>query len=337
MLDFCEVEITSETGTHFLCLCPFHGNFNSAAMAVDKEKGLWTCFNPSCGQRGKLEDLPTRLKGQNIFQAKRIILKYANAANRPVTERIAEIYSEKQEFPDFSLDKIDSMHNAFWGSKAHDYMKDRGFEDETLEHFKVGYSPKKNLVCVPMYEKADRAVGVIGRSLPPEQKRFRNSDNLPKKELPWNLQNAKLQGDTVIIVEASFDGMRIHQAGYPNVIALLGGHLSPWHIDLINKHFSKIIIMSDYDQLRFEINCAKCKKLGHRICVGHNDGRELGRQIVGAFPTKRVMWAAYDDKVVYPHNAKDASDMTDNEIRQCLRNSISNFEYVRWNPEKLSA
>ena len=45
------------------------------------------------------------------------------------------------------------------------------------------------------------------------------------------------------------------------------------------------------------------------------------------------MWAAYDDTCVYPHNAKDAGDMTDEEIRQCLRNAISNLEYSLWNIE----
>jgi hypothetical protein len=42
------------------------------------------------------------------------------------------------------------------------------------------------------------------------------------------------------------------------------------------------------------------------------------------------MWATYDDKHVYANNVKDAAAMTDDEIRQCLRNAISHFEYLEW-------
>jgi hypothetical protein len=35
----------------------------------------------------------------------------------------------------------------------------------------------------------------------------------------------------------------------------------------------------------------------------------------------------YDEEEVYPRNAKDATDMTEAEINQCLRNAVNNFEY----------
>lgn len=327
VLEECNIEIVSETSTHFLCLCPFHGNTDSPAFAVDKEKGLFTCFNPSCGTSGKLEDLPKRLLKANIFQAKRIILRHKSASTKTFAEKVEE-RKKRNELPVFKQEVIEKMHEDFWNSPAHAYMAGRGFEDDTLGFFKVGYSKKKNLVAVPMYAKEDQPVGVVGRTL--EDKRFRNSDNLPKREILWNIHNAKKHGDTVIICEASFDAMRIHQAGYPNVVAILGGHLSEWHTDALNKSFSKVVIMSDYDQPRRQPNCARCRRAGEKTCVGHRDGRDLGRQIVDALPNKRMMWAAYDDNCVFPHNAKDAGDMTDDEIRQCLRNAITNFQYVRW-------
>lgn len=314
-----------------MCLCPFHGNTESPAFAVDKEKGLFTCFNPSCNNSGKLEDLPRRILSKNFFQSKRIILKHKNAVAKPLVERLADI-SKKAELPEVDSETVDRLAENFWNSPAVSYMRGRGFNDDTLKFFKIGYSFKKNLVSVPMYDPTGKfCVGFIGRTI--EDKRFRNSDGLPKKEIPWNLQNARLHGDTVIVCESSFDAMRIHQAGYPNVIALLGGHLSPWHIDHLNKNFSRIIIMTDFDKQQFQVNCNKCKKQGHRLCVGHRPGRDLGRQIVTQLPNKRVFWAAYDDTCVYPRGVKDATDMTDEEIRHCLKNAISNFTYSQWNIE----
>lgn len=340
VLDECGVEVTSETGTHFLCLCPFHNNTDSPAFAIDKEKGLFTCFNQSCGAKGRIEDLPRRILGYNIFQAKRLLLKHKSASNKTFAEKIEE-RKKKGELPNFSQEVIDRMHEDFWDSPAHAYMAGRGFDDDTLEFFKVGYSKKKNLVAVPMYATADKPVGVVGRTI--EDKRFRNSDNLPKREIMWNIHNARQYGDTVIVCEASFDAMRIHQAGYLNVVALLGGHLSEWHKATLNKYFSKIIIMTDWDARRREPNCAKCRRAGLPTCLGHRAGRDLGRQIAESLPNKKIMWAAYNDTCVYPtwtiegvrdKPAKDASDMTDEEIRQCLRNAISNFAYVKWAVEE---
>src|ERR1044072_4938197 len=57
VLEYCGIEVVSDTHTHLLAYCPFHGNTDSPAMAVDKIKGLWTCFNPSCQNAGKLIDL----------------------------------------------------------------------------------------------------------------------------------------------------------------------------------------------------------------------------------------------------------------------------------------
>jgi hypothetical protein len=31
---------------------------------------------------------------------------------------------------------------------------------------------------------------------------------------------------------------------------------------------------------------------------------------------------------MYPHNAKDVGDLTDEEIKQCIKNAIPHFEYA---------
>lgn len=332
ILGECKIEIESDSETDFLCYCPFHSNYDSPAFAINKTDGLWLCFNGSCGQKGKLEDLPKRILGLNFFQCKRMILKYKNETYTPLQQRQEERL-KKNELPEFRQEVIDEMHNAFWGSPGYQYMVSRGFEDATLKFFQIGWSEKKKLVSVPMYSEEAKPVGVIGRTIPPAEKRFRNSNNLPRKEIPWNIHNARTHGDTLIICEASYDAMRIHQAGYPNVVALLGGFVSPWQHEMIDKTFSKIIIMTDFDKLKYQVNCSKCKKIGYRICNGHNAGRDFGRQIIKMFPNKRVMWAAYDDACVYPHDAKDASDMTDDEIRQCLKNVVSTLQYQQWKIE----
>lgn len=327
----------SDTSTHFLAYCPFHGNTDSPAFAVDKVKGLWTCFNPSCQNSGTLPDLLRRLKKMNPFQAQRLILKKRSEHSTPFSERLSEAMAKPVEFTEFPQASLDRMAADFKGSVGEDYMKSRGFTDETLEYFGVGYSAKKNMVVVPMHDPSGMPIGIIGRTPSHEDKQFKNSVGLPKAKTAFNFHRAKRQGDTVIICEASYDAMRIHQAGYPNVIALLGGSVTAYHLEQIGRHFSKIIIMTDFDMKQFRANCRKCSGIqfgpGEVRCVGHRPGRELGRQIIKGLPNKKALWAAYDDTTVFPHGAKDASDMTDEEIRHCLRNAISNLQYELWNIE----
>lgn len=331
VIEECGIEIDSETGTHFLCFCPFHGNNRSPAFVVDKVKGLFYCFG-ACDASGKLEDLPRRLLKMNVFQTRRLLLKHRNAAGKSIEERLAESKNKVDIVEWEYAGVIPRMQADFFGSPAHSYMVGRGFTDETLKYFGIGYSKNKNQVAVPMYAPEGFCVGVIGRSI--EDKMFENSKGLPRRFIPWNFQNARKAGDTVIICESSFDAMKIHQAGYPNVIALLGGSLSIWQQDLLNRTFSKVIIMTDFDKKKHEPNCKRCREKGIYLCEGHRAGRDFGRLIAEKLPNKKIMWAAYDDTCVYPHNAKDATDLTDEEIRQCLKNAISNFQYSRWNVEE---
>jgi hypothetical protein len=351
VLDFCGVEVVSETGTHFLCYCPFHGNRVDPAFAADKARGLWTCFNPACGESGTLEQLVRRRKRLNAFQTMRLIQKYRVSNDSDAAERIAEAWKVVPNFVEFPQEPLNRMAQEFPLSPAHQYMTGRHFGDEVLMHFAVGYSPEKwvkskktgnmylkpKMVIVPMHDPKGMPIGLVGRTIEGE-KRFKNSDDLPKSKTMFNLHRAKKYGATVIIVESSFDVMRLHQAGYPNAVALLGGSLSPEHIQQLNRFFDTIIIMTDFDKadVKKPGTCKKCKTFE---CQGHRPGRDLGRAIVNALPNKKVMWACYDDECVFPYKpvegyrdgpAKDPGDMTDDEIRQCLKNAISSYQYETW-------
>lgn len=337
VLRYASVEIVSETHTHFLCYCPFHGNTDSPAMAVDKHKGLWTCFNPSCDTSGTLPSLLKQLKGLNPFQTLRVINKNKEHQSVDLHAAVTAAMDKPPEFTEFSQSVLDGAVAAFKGSIAESYMKSRGFLDETLEYFGVGYSKAQGMVIVPMHDPKGVPIGLIGRTPSATEKRFKNSTNLPKSKTCWNFHRAKRTGDTVIVCEASYDAMRIYQAGYPNVVALLGGHLTDWHVAQLGRTFSTIIIMTDFDQKQYRPNCRMCKdvKFKHNEvkCKGHRPGRDLGRSIANRLSHKRVFWAAFSNTEVFPHDAKDASDMSDEEIRHCIKNAVSHVEYTLWNPE----
>lgn len=104
---------------------------------------------------------------------------------------------------------------------------------------------------------------------------------MPIAKVWFNLNRAKRQSGTVIIVEAAFDAMRIHQAGYPNVIAILGGNVSKYKMELLNTYFDTIIIMTDNDPVKKydPCNSKKCTD----GCIGHSPGRDAGDLIARGF------------------------------------------------------
>ncbi len=333
-LGACGVEVEGETTNDFLCYCPFHGNRHSPSFSVSKTNGAYICFNHSCGATGTLIELVKRTTSRNEFEARRIILKKASETQQAFEDKLKAALSPVVDFLEFPQKTLDRMYEDFWRyNEPVDYMIERrGFTEETLRYFKVGFSLKREIIAVPMHDPKGMPVGVIGRPADHENKFFKNSKGLPTSKTLWNLHRAKRTGDTVIICEASFDAMRIHQAGYENVVACLGGNFSPYHFDLLDKYFSNIVIMTDFDKKEKHMytGCRKCKKRGSNLCMGHNPGRDLGATIAAGLHRKKVMWASYDEKMIYPHDAKDAGDMTDEEIRQCLRNAVSNFTYEGW-------
>ena len=60
-------------------------------------------------------------------------------------------------------------------------------------------------------------------------------------------------------------------------------------------------------------------------------GRVLGRNISSKLKNKDILWACYEYGKIYPHDAKDAGDMSEEEIRSCIKNSVSDIEYKSWN------
>lgn len=64
----------------------------------------------------------------------------------------------------------------------------------------------------------------------------------------FNLCRAVHHGKRVVIVEGFFDCFKVHQAGVPCVVALMGCSLSHRQIDLLEQHFSEAILLLDGDK-----------------------------------------------------------------------------------------
>lgn len=342
------ISVEDETENDFVSLCPYHGNTDTPAFSTSKVHGYSICFNPACNigadDRLSLERLVREQKHLNHFEAKRFIILQKDVGVS-FAKQFDSIRIESDVLKEFSSEAIKATHARLRATpQALDYLYGRGFVDDTLDHFHVGFTlaarepvyRAQDMIVVPAYDHRGRPVGLVGRSL--VGKVFKNygaEDNgtgFHKSKIVWNLNNAR-RHESIIITESTFDAMRVHQSGYPNVGALLGGSLSKTQGELLQRHFASVVIMTDNEQgddITYHKRCAKCLRAGNDMCQGHKPGRELGMKIAEALPRMKIKWAAYDDKYIYANNVKDATAMTDDQIRQSLRNAISHFEYIDW-------
>ena len=320
------VYVVSETSTNFLCYCPYHGNGDTAAFSINFSSGQWMCFNPACAEVGNIFKLMRFMIKCNDFEGTRLLQKFGIATQVSFEDRLAATEKSKDEWTEWRPDLIQMYKNdMFMYDEGRDYMNGRGFTDDTLREFEVGYSNSKRMVTVPVHSPNGLAVGIVGRSI--EGKEFKNSTRLPNTRTLFNYHRAKRAGEICVVTESSFDTMRVSQAGYTNVVGTLGGYMSPDRYALLDRTFNMIIIMTDDDKPQMYKDCRKCLPLK---CQGHNPGKELGLAIANTLRNKNVMWASYDTKMRFPHGAKDAGDMTDNEIRHCIENSVSHLEFMSW-------
>jgi DNA primase len=302
------LEIVGETSNDFLCYCPFHSNRHTSSFSVSREKGAFICFNPSCGESGTLLELVKRVMHKNDFEAMRFISTKETEALENFDELLAETMEDKPVFQEFSGETLLKLHSELVSSEAGvEYFRSRGINQQSIKDFDLGYSKNMGMVTVPVHSPDGMPIGIVGRSI--EGKSFKNSTNLPKSKTLFNIHRAKKIGDHVIVVESSFDAIRVHQSGFPNVVATLGGFLSKEQQSLLNRHFNRITIMTDADLA----------------------GRELGFSIANKLRMKDLLWSSYQYGKIYPHDAKDAGDMTDEEIKACIKNSVSDIEYRSWN------
>lgn len=241
LFEKCNIVVESQNGQEFNLYCPFHKNRNSPAFFINTKTGLWQCFNPSCGKKGNFRQLYKELTGKPYGRDIKLdpaALKKEIENGFKKTEYIDELDISSVEIDydnDVDLKKIDILHN-------------RGLGYDTLSYFEVGYSDVKERVVIPVRDQSYKLVGFIGRAISPEQEpRYLYNKGFKRADVLFNIQNAK-KYDTCIIVEGSVDAMKVHQAGYPNVVSTLGAQVSANQVKLLKRYFDKIIIFSDNDE-----------------------------------------------------------------------------------------
>jgi DNA primase len=134
----------------------------------------------------------------------------------------------------------------------HPYLAKRGIDPATAAEFGVGFYPGPGLmsgrIVIPIRNLHGQLVAYAGRALDNRPPKYKLPAGFRKALELFNLQRAMATGARiVIVVEGYFDCVRVHQAGFPCVVALMGSSLSAAQESGLRGHFEGIVLMLDGD------------------------------------------------------------------------------------------
>jgi len=124
-------------------------------------------------------------------------------------------------------------------------------------------------LVIPIDDEAGRLVGYCGRSLNGSEPRYKFPPGFQKSQVLFNLHRAAANGQpTVIVVEGFFGCLKVHQAGWRSVVALMGAALYERPRWLLVQRFRRIILMLDGDAAGRRASAAVSADLS-RDCLVH--------------------------------------------------------------------
>ena len=135
---------------------------------------------------------------------------------------------------------------------SHPYLRTRGIWSETAVRFGVGFYSGPGLmsgrVVIPIHDARGVLVAYAGRSIDGALPKYRLPGGFHKSQVLFNFHRATaVQTETVVVVEGYFDSLKVHQAGVPNVVGLMGTALSDPAERLLLERFRRVILMLDGD------------------------------------------------------------------------------------------
>ena len=127
-------------GKNYFGLCPFHSE-KTPSFSVNPEMQIFRCFG--CGAGGNVFHFIMRMEGLSFPDAVRLLAERAGitldeteVSDEETREREALFFANK-----LAADFYRAQLYAPPGKEALAYLRGRGFSDETIERFQLGFAP----------------------------------------------------------------------------------------------------------------------------------------------------------------------------------------------------
>lgn len=263
--------------------CPIHQGRRDDSFRAHLTRNVFHCF--ACQVRGNVLDFVAAMERCSIREAalrlqQRFGVRAAEARDKRNRELVRK--EEGKNVPlRFTLRGVEGNHP---------YLAERGIDQATAAEFGVGFYSGPGLmsgrIVIPIHNLHGQVVAYAGRTLDGGSPKYKLPLGFRKSLELFNVQRAVATGSqAVIVVEGYFDCMRVHHAGFPSVVALMGSSLSAAQVSYLLGHFERILLMMDGDAAGQAANRAIAARLSGRCSmelVGVPDGSQPDQLSPGA-------------------------------------------------------
>ena len=218
-------------GKEYMGLCPFH-NEKTPSFTVNEAKGFYHCFG--CGAHGDIIKFEMEANGLPFMDA---VTKLANKAGLAVPRSARETPEEAHrrsswyEITEMAATYFEKNLRLTAGREAMAYLARRGFDENIIKKFRLGFAPDnngltawlagknvresdmielglsvlsekngrvydffRNRVIIPIMDKRGRVIAFGGRVMGDAQPKYLNSPDTPifnKRRVLYNLNFAR--------------------------------------------------------------------------------------------------------------------------------------------------
>lgn len=276
----------NKKGQNYWGCCPFH-NEKTPSFSVNEEKGFYHCFG--CGEHGDI--ISFVMKSENV-DFKTAISELADMAGikMPTIKQKSPAQIEAEEtyvkITENAAKKFQELLYSDSGKHALEYIKNRGFSDEMIKKYRIGYAPKSNIISsifnntkvdkltstglvrvgdygpydffrdklmFPIFNAHNQIIAFSGRSLDGSEPKYINTSDTELFHKRQTLFGFNFARDAIhranrsIVVEGQIDAIQMQNHGFGETVAPLGTALTEDHIAILCKSNRNIVFCFDGD------------------------------------------------------------------------------------------
>jgi DNA primase len=231
--------------------CPIHRGRRDDSFRVHLTKNIFQCF--ACQAHGNVLDFVAAMEQCSLREAALRLQQWFGVRTSGLQLYPAAAGRQKRKLVRKEEGSNLPLRFALTGVEGHHpYLAQRGIDPPTVVEFGVGFYPGPGLmsgrIVIPIRNQHGQLVAYAGRALDDRPPKYKLPAGFRKAQELFNLQRATATGGKiVIVVEGYFDCMRVHQVGFPCVVALMGSSLSAAQESGLSRYFEGIVLMLDGD------------------------------------------------------------------------------------------
>jgi len=280
------------SGINFKACCPFHHE-KTPSFFVSEQRQTFNCFG--CGVKGDVVEFVKLYEHLDFKEALRYVFDKSGLPesdwqqNQERSSQDIKADQEKKEAQNIFEKVVDIYHKNIFekdSEKVLAYLTNRGLKTETINAWKIGYSPNawqfivtkmapspllekvgivkakdgkrydffRDRIVFPIFDIQSNAIAISARIVDQGEPKYLNSPDtilFNKSEVLYGMDKAKegiRKFKYAILVEGQMDLLLCHQEGFNNTVATSGTALTDKHLQILRRYTNNLMLIYDADK-----------------------------------------------------------------------------------------